>query len=412
MTAKSQRVVDEQQACGRPGSLWHNGDFVMLWLIGLMTFLMRWLEILVYGVYAYSETGSALIVAMLTMLRVLPLGLFGAVFGVIAERIVRQHALLVSIAGLLFSAFVLCLMSIGGYLEVWHLAVASFINGLAWAADNSVRRSMMGDVVGAARMDSAMSLEVGTSNATRLAGPSIGGLLLTHTGIQGIFLLALVAYTIGLWAALRVRTRNEPTSGERLGAGLIGAWTVLRVDARFTGLLWLTVLFNLFAWPVLSLVPVIAHDRLGLSADGIGYLASMDGLGALLFAFVLMRISRPDRQGKIYVAGVLVFLLTLPLFALATHVWVASLALLVVGCGQAGFAVMQATITYAVAPLGRRSQAMGIMTMCIGVGPLGFVLVGLLAETVGATATALICSGTGVLAVAFSWRWWSATWRG
>ena len=89
MTAKSQRVVDEQQACGRPGSLWHNGDFVMLWLIGLMTFLMRWLEILVYGVYAYSETGSALIVAMLTMLRVLPLGLFGAVFGVIAERIVR-----------------------------------------------------------------------------------------------------------------------------------------------------------------------------------------------------------------------------------------------------------------------------------------------------------------------------------
>ena len=199
---------------------------------------------------------------------------------------------------------------------------------------------------------------------------------------------------------------------DSLGAGLIGAWTVLRVDARFTGLLWLTVLFNLFAWPVLSLVPVIAHDRLGLSADGIGYLASMDGLGALLFAFVLMRISRPDRQGKIYVAGVLVFLLTLPLFALATHVWVASLALLLVGCGQAGFAVMQATITYAVAPLGRRSQAMGIMTMCIGVGPLGFLIVGLLAETVGATDTALICSGAGVLVVVLSWRWWRATWRG
>lgn len=386
----------------------------MLWLIGLVTFLLRWLEILVYGVYAYSETGSALIVAMLTMLRVLPLGLFGAVFGVIAERIVRRHALRISIAGLLLSAIVLCLMSIGGYLEVWHLAVASFVNGVAWSADNSVRRAMMGDVVGATRMDSAMSLEVGTSNATRLAGPSIGGLLLTYTGIQGIFLLALVAYAIGLWAALQVRAHNSPATGERLslGAGLMGAWTVLRADARFTGLLWLTVIFNLFGWPVLSLIPVIAHDRLGLSADGIGYLASMDGLGALLFAFVLLRISRPERQGKIYVAGVLVFLLMLPLFALATQVWVASLALLLVGCGQAGFAVMQATITYAVAPLDRRSQAMGIMTMCIGVGPLGFVFVGLLAETVGAAATALTCSIAGVLAITFSWPWWSATWRG
>ena len=407
-------MADVHQACDRRASLWKNRDFVMLWLIGLVTFLLRWLEILVYGVYAYSETGSALVVAMLTMLRVLPLGLFGAVFGVIAERIVRRHALRLSVAGLLFSAIVLCLISIGGFLEVWHLAAASFINGVAWAADNSVRRAMMGDVVGAARMDSAMSLEVGTSNATRLAGPSIGGLLLTYTGIQGIFFLALVAYAIGLWAAMQVRARNKPATGERLplAAGLVGAWAVLRVDARFTGLLWLTVLFNLFAWPVLSLIPVIAHDRLGLSADGIGYLASMDGLGALLFAFVLLRISRPERQGKIYVAGVLAFLLMLPVFALATHVWVAALALLLVGCGQAGFAVMQATITYAVAPVDRRSQAMGIMTMCIGVGPLGFIFVGLLAETVGATATALICSGTGVLAVVFSWRWWSATWRG
>ncbi len=401
-------------APGRSGSLWANRDFVMLWLIGLVTFLMRWLEILVYGVYAYSETGSALVVATLTMLRVLPLGMFGAVFGVIAERIVRRHALLISISGLLFSAVVLCLISLGGHIEVWHLALASFVNGVAWAADNPVRRAMMGDVVGAARMDSAMSLEVGTSNATRLVGPSLGGLLLAYAGIQGTLVLALVAYLIGLWAATQVRARNTPVVTEPMSVrrATLGAWAVLRRDPRFTGLLWLTILFNLFAWPVISLVPVIAHDQLGLAADGIGFLASMDGFGSLLFAFVLLRISRPDRHGKIYVSGVFVFLSMLPFFALANNVWIASLALLLLGCGQAGFAVMQATITYAIAPADRRSQAMGIMTMCIGVGPFGFLLVGLLAEYTSAITTALICSITGILAIVISWPLWRATWRG
>lgn len=147
----------------------------MLWLIGMVTFLMRWLEILVYGVFAYRETGSAFIVAMLIMVRVLPMGLFGAAFGVVAERMVRRHALILSMVSLLISAIFLCVVSVGGHLQVWHLALGSFINGVVWSADNPVRRAMMGDVVGADRMDRAMSIEVGTSNATRLAGPSIGG---------------------------------------------------------------------------------------------------------------------------------------------------------------------------------------------------------------------------------------------
>jgi MFS family permease len=379
----------------------------------MVTFLMRWLEILVYGVFAYRETGSAFIVAMLIMVRVLPMGLFGAAFGVVAERIVRRHALILSMIGLLISAVTLCLISFGGELQVWHLAAGSFVNGVVWAADNPVRRAMMGDVVGAERMDRAMSIEVGTSNATRLAGPSIGGLLLAYTGIQGAFALAVALYLVGLWAAVSVRARNTPAMGGRpaLSRMIASAWRELRKDSRFTGLLWLTLLFNLFAWPVLSLVPVIAHDQLGLAADGIGFLASMDGFGALVFAFVLLRISRPDRHGKIYTTGLLVFLLALPLFALAKSVWLASLALFLVGCGQAGFAVMQATITYAVAPPDRRSQAMGIMTMCIGVGPIGFILTGLLAEYTTATATALICSCTGVLIIALSWPWWRPTWQ-
>ncbi len=76
-------------------------------------------------------------------------------------------------------------------LAVWHLAVASFCNGIAWAADNPVRRVMIGEVVGHERMGAAMSVDVGANNASRMLGPTIGGLLLAGVGISGAFTVSV-----------------------------------------------------------------------------------------------------------------------------------------------------------------------------------------------------------------------------
>ena len=171
------------------------------------------------------------------------------------------------------------------------------------------------------------------------------------------------------------------------------------------------MLFNLFGWPVLSMVPVIGQDRLGLAADGIGLLASMDGVGALLGAFALAALSRPAIYGRLYVGGVITFFVTLPLFALSTHPLAAAGALLVVGVGQSGFSVMQATIVFIAAPVDRRMQAMGVLTMCIGIGPLGFLMLGWLAERLGAPSAAVISAVTGLVTLAATWRWWRTCWQ-
>jgi len=174
--------------------------------------------------------------------------------------------------------------------------------------------------------------------------------------------------------------------------------------------MWVTIVFNIFGWPVLSMIPVIGSDELGLTPQGVGFLASSDGLGALIGALVIARLSRPGRYGRIYVFGIVMFLCALPVFGLAQWPGMAAAALFVAGIGQAGFSVMQATITFVVAPEGRRSQAMGLMTMCIGVGPIGFLLLGGLAELFGAPVTAAIMSLTGLLTLALTWRWWRLTW--
>jgi MFS family permease len=123
-------------------------DFRRLWLIGLVVFSVRWLEMLAVAVFAYQQTGSPLIVALLTMLRMLPMALFGAPIGAAAERIERRTALVIVMFSMLLCSIALALLAWTGSLEVWHLALASFFSGITWTTDNPVRRTMIGEVVG------------------------------------------------------------------------------------------------------------------------------------------------------------------------------------------------------------------------------------------------------------------------
>jgi hypothetical protein len=54
-----------------------NHDFRLLWLVGVIVFAVRWLEMLAVGVFVYQHTGSAFDVSLMMMLRMLPMALFG-----------------------------------------------------------------------------------------------------------------------------------------------------------------------------------------------------------------------------------------------------------------------------------------------------------------------------------------------
>ena len=149
-------------------------DFWRLWCVGLVVFTVRWLETVAVGVVVYQRSGSAFLVAMMTMLRLLPMGLFGVFLGALAERFDRRATLIGVVLLMGATSATLAVLAWTGSLQVWHLAVASFVNGCGWATDNPVRRVMMGEVVGREHMGTAMSLDVGANNASRMVGPSIG----------------------------------------------------------------------------------------------------------------------------------------------------------------------------------------------------------------------------------------------
>jgi MFS family permease len=410
-TTRNVQPVSEATAARPPGrAAWliDSADFWRLWFVGLVVFVVRWVETVAVGVFVYQHTESAFLVAMMTMLRLLPMGLFGAFLGAIAERTQRRTTLILVTAGTLLTSLILATLAHLHMLEVWHLAVASFINGIGWATDNPVRRVMIGEAVGSPQMSKAMSLDVGANNASRMIGPTIGGLLLASTGIAGVFTLSVVLYAIAVIAACRVRYRNSfpPTSAEsvlaRIGEGL----RLVRNDRRLIGTLTVTVIYNVFGWPFTSMVPVIGQDQLSLGPEGIGVLASMDGIGAFAGAVLMAMFCRPHFFRNAYVGGVTIYLIMLIAFALVPMPLIAGSALLFTGLSGAAFSIMQATLVYLSAPPEMRSRILGVLSVCIGTGPVGFIALGMLADAIGAPWATATSGATGLLALLLTRRLW------
>jgi hypothetical protein len=235
-----------------------------------------------------------------------------------------------------------------------------------------------------------------------------GGLILAGVGIGGVFAVSVGLYAIALSAAFAVRQRDAYGSGhagvlERIVEGFI----FVRGDRRLVGVLVITVIYNVFGWPFTSMIPVIAQEHLRLEAEGIGLLASLDGVGAFLGALLLMIYLRQSWYARVYVWGVASYLSLLTMFAVVSHPLSAGALLVLIGIGSAGFSTMQATLVYLFSPPEMRSRILGVLSVCIGVGPIGFIVLGGLANAVGANAAtaAFGLAGLAVLALTHPvWR--------
>ena len=151
---------------------------------------------------------------------------------------------------------------------------------------------------------------------------------------------------------------------------------------------------------------MIAATNLHLGAAATGVLASMDGVGAFFGAILLAAYVRRTQFAAAYLGGIISYCVLLIAFALLADPWLAGGALVATGFGGAGFSVMQATLVYLLAPVEMRSRLLGVLSVCIGVGPVGFVLIGLTADAIGARGATIATGVEALVALALTWPWW------
>ena len=397
-----------------PLALLRDGAYLRLWLAGALLGTMRWLEVLGIALWTLAETRSAFLVAMMLFARMLPMVLFGVPMGVLADRVDRRRLLMTGVAATMVSSTVLLVLVLADVLAPWHVAVGAFLSGTVWTMEHPVRRALIADRVGIERIGVAMSLDSATFNATRMTGPLAGGAVYTLLGMPGVFATAIVVYALALAALATLEVQGEARPSPRrepffpsLGEGI----AQVRASPVLTGVMVITMITNLFGFSYTSMVPVVGERALGLDAFLVGVLMSMEGLGALLGALVLAFVIRPPAYGRIFVAGALLFVAMVLAFSASASVTLSMLALFLAGLGVAGFGSMQSTLLITNSDPGMRSRVMGVLVVCIGAGPPGVLLVGVLGERFSAASALTVTAGAGTLALMIAAWVWRTLWR-
>ena len=407
MSVDEHRNIDDRGPVGL-GELLRNREFRLIWLIGAASNTLRWLEILAVGVVVFDMTGSPFQVAFMIILRFLPMALMGAFTGVVAERVNRRVFLILSLVFMLGTSVMLTLLAFGGYLNLWVIGLSVVLNGLFWTTDNPIRRTLLGEVVRPAQIGIAMSLDTVTNSTTRFLGPLVGGIFLEFAGLEGVFLVGAVLYA----GALLLACVTQPVSVRqyREHRGMFNFLTdgikVLESNRVLVGVLAITVIYNLWAFPFVSMIPVIGKDVLGLSPLPVGLLVSAEGAGTLIGALLVLLTRSVAHYRRLYTFGLGISLAMALIYSQLGSFLPSGAFLALEGIGAGIFAAMQAALVLLNTPPQMRSRMMGLLSVCVGLCALGFLHIGLLADWVGAQNAVLICTAEGLVALFLvCWTW-------
>ena len=407
MSVDEHQLIDTRNAVSLRGLL-KNREFRLIWLIGAATNTLRWLEILAVGVVVFDMTESPFQVAFMIILRFLPMAMIGAFTGVIAERFNRRLFQVWSLGFMMTTSMLLTLIVFGGYLNLWIIGVSVVLNGLFWTTDNPIRRTLLGEVVQPAQIGIAMSLDTVTNSTTRFLGPLVGGLFLEFAGLEGVFLVGAILYAGALGLAFLVRAvpGQQQYGHGSMFSFLTDGIRMLQTNRVLVGVLAITVIYNLWAFPFVSMIPVIGKDVLGLSPLPVGLLVSAEGAGTLIGALLVLLTRSVTHYRRLYTLGLGISLGMAVIYSQMGSFLPSGLFLTLEGIGAGFFAAMQAALVLLNTPPEMRSRMMGLLSVCVGLCALGFLHIGMLADWVGAQNAVLICTAEGLVAlILVCWTW-------
>jgi len=375
-------------------------DFLRLWLVGAFANAMRWLELLVSGLFAYEATGSALAATAVVALRQVPQLLFGAFAGAVSEAVNRKLIVMLALIVPAAVSTVLATLATTGHLALWHVALGNLLSGTMWATEMSTRRRMVGEVAGPHRIVPAIALDSATSAATRMIGPLLGGFAFQWLHMKGAYTLTALVQFAGAFA-LAGLTHSQITrrlAVARIPADIVEGLALARTRPIILLVFGVTIVTNTFAFAYSGLVTPLGLSAFGVSPALVGLLAAGEPFGCLIVgALIAAGLMRMDRQ-LVFAGGAALFMVALIVAVLSSSYWLALAMLILGGIGTAGFSNMQTTLMLTEAPIEVRSRLMGIVTVCIGTGPIGVVAAGALSDRLGPRDAVLVMASLGLAA--------------
>lgn len=361
-----------------------------------------WMQPVAQAWLVYRLTGSSVLLGSIGLCTQLPTLLLAPIAGMIADRHSRHRIITCAQIGAMLQAIVLAWLTLSGQVQVWQIFVLAACLGIITGFDHPTRHAFVVEMVGKQDLMNAIALNSSLTNAARIIGPAIAGIVVASFGEGWCFLINALGFTAGIFTLLRMRMPNTvraPHAGSGL-ANLIAGFKFVRDTAPVRAIIVLLGLSGLVSMAYGVLMPIMADKILYGGARGLGLLMGANGLGSLLGTLTLATRSGLRGLSRLIALCAFGFGVSLILFSISRHFWLSMALMVMVGfCMFLQFSAMN-TLVQAMVPDHLRGRVMAVWSMSfLGVLPIGGFISGALAKPLGAPFTVML-SGIGALAVA------------
>ena len=360
-----------------------------------LSLIGTWMQQIAMSWLVYRMTGSAFLLGLIGFTGQFPTVLFASFAGVYADRINRRRLLVATQTISMLQAFLLAVLTLTGHVAVWHLLGLSIVLGIVNAFDVPARQSFFIDLVDNKRdLSNAIALNSFMFNSARLVGPSIAGLLIGYTGEGVCFLINAVSFFAIILALLSMKIR--PKARRQVSGALLHE---LRDGFRYVidfapirYLILMVAIVSLLSMPYVVLMPIFAREILHGGSHTLGFLMGATGIGALLGALFLASRKSVVGLGRVIVVSTCILGCGLIAFSVSRYLPFSLCAMLLTGFGMILSTASCNTILQTIVDEDKRGRVMSFYAIAfVGMAPLGSLIGGSIAHTIGAPPTIAAC---------------------
>lgn len=311
-------------------------NFRLYWTGQSISSVGTWMQIVAQGWVVYNLTDSALMLGLVNFVALLPVVPISLLSGVLSDRFSRRNLMLVSESILMIQALIMAVLIYLGMIQVWHVIVLSFVLGAAAAMEQPARLAFVVDIVGKEDLSNAVALNSSGYNTARIIGPAIAGLIIASFGEAACFLVNSVTYLALILALVAIRVPQVVRSSEpmRVVGSLKDGFEYIKGNPVVPGLLLIISIASFLTIPYIALMPVFARDMLSTGAEGLGFLLTAVGVGAILGALIVASL-RAGSKGNWLVFANIVGPIFLVLFVLSGNLALSLILVVLVGASNA-----------------------------------------------------------------------------
>jgi MFS family permease len=304
--------------------------------------------------------------------------------GLAADRFNQRKLLILTQASMGVLATALGILTISGYVRLWHVYVFAFVFGAAAALDAPVRQTFVGELVGDEHLPNAVGLNSASFFGAQMIGPAVAGLVIAKIGTGWAFLLNGLSFGAVLISMYLLRVHELRTKARASRApggfveGLRYVWN--RPDLRSIVIMLLLIGTFVLNFPIF--ISTMAVSVFHTDARGFGLLSSIMAIGTVSGALLAAARHKPRFGSLLLGSGTLGIGCTLAAFA--PGYWWFAAALAVIGVATLTFTTATNSMMQLSTEPTMRGRVMAIRVgVALGGTAIGAPIVGWVANHLG-----------------------------